>query len=137
MFDTKSQFLSNRARDPRAFCSLSVSEFSKSSKTDGNPAVELLCDVPGRESHFGGLHGRLAGVCWMVWGGGKHLHSPKGGGNVLRSPKGGGVMFSILNMGSCSPNFDQGDVALTVSRHCFLLLRKQSISRNHHQELFW
>ncbi len=74
----------------------------------------LIVRRPVREVHFVVCStGRLANVCSMVSEGGavQHLHSPK---------KGGGSSCSPFSTGPCSPNFDQGDIAPTMSVHCFL-----------------
>ncbi len=57
------------------------------------------------------LHDRLAGI-YVGWYGGKgiqHLHSPQGRGSS-----------SPFSTGSCSPNFDRGDITPTMSLHCFV-----------------
>ena len=90
---------------------------------------------PVRESHFSGLHGRLmfhgfqgVGVNISQSGVSHVLHLPKEGvnisivqswGHVLHSHQGGHVLCSPF--GHVLQTLIRGDIAPTVSLHCFLL----------------
>ncbi len=72
----------------------------------------LFVRRPVRELLFSGLHDREAGI-YVLWflGGGVNVSILHGGGAGSCCP---------FSTGSCYPNFDQGEVAPTVSLYCFL-----------------